>query len=128
MNKVESRTALLIDQPTKSTLWKDQLHQGVSLNSKPTLGDSSRHQYPSLYQINTRVWLRDLSDALRANRSQCYLPIPFDEVRGYTICLQDLLSPAAYQRDGDGLRSRGLYLDTPPWGYQVFRLVPLNST
>ena len=62
-----------------------------------------------------------------ANQSQCYLPIPFDEIRGHSICLQDLLSTSMYERDGDELRSRGLYLDMPPWGYHVFKLTPLNS-
>jgi len=63
-----------------------------------------------------------------ANQSQCYVPIPFDEIRGHSICLQDLLSPAVYERDGDELRSRGLYLDMPLWGYHVFRPAPLNQT
>ena len=63
-----------------------------------------------------------------ANRSQGYVQIPFDDIRGHTICLQDLLSPAVYERNGDELRSRGLYLDLPPWGYHVFRLALLNST
>jgi len=60
------------------------------------------------------------------NQSQCYLPIPFDQIRGHTIRLQDLLGPEVYERDGDELTSRGLYLDMPPWGYHVFRLAPLN--
>jgi hypothetical protein len=57
-----------------------------------------------------------------ANPSQCYLQLPVDEIRGHTIRLQDLLSPAVYERNGDELRSRGLYLDMQPWGYHVFRL------
>jgi len=38
------------------------------------------------------------------------------------VRLQDLMSSAVYQRDGDELLSRGLYLDLPPWGYHVFEL------
>jgi Alpha amylase, catalytic domain len=56
------------------------------------------------------------------NQSQCYLRLPFDEIRGHTVRAQDLMSPAVYERGGDELASRGLYLDMPPWGYQVFRL------
>jgi Alpha amylase, catalytic domain len=56
------------------------------------------------------------------NQSQCYVRLPFEELRGHTVRVQGLKSPAAYERDGDELVSRGLYLDMPPWGYHVFRL------
>jgi hypothetical protein len=56
------------------------------------------------------------------NQSQCYLRIPFEDLRGRTLQLKDLLGPAQYTRDGDELRSRGLYLDLSPWGYNVFEL------
>jgi hypothetical protein len=56
------------------------------------------------------------------NQSQCYVHLPFEELRGHTARVQDLMSPAAYGRDGVELVSRGLYLDMPPWGYHVFRL------
>ena len=38
---------------------------------------------------------------------------------------QDLMEPAVYERSGDELTSRGLYLDMPPWGFHVFRLETL---
>jgi len=56
------------------------------------------------------------------NQSQCYLQIPFDELRGKQIHLRDLMGSAVYDRDGDEVRSRGLYLDMPAWGYHVFEL------
>jgi hypothetical protein len=56
------------------------------------------------------------------NQSQCYLRLRFDEIRGHSVRLQDLLSLAVYERGGDELVSRGLYLDMPPWGYHIFRL------
>ncbi|HXK02059.1 MAG TPA: alpha-amylase family glycosyl hydrolase [Verrucomicrobiae bacterium] len=56
------------------------------------------------------------------NQSQCYLQFPFDEIKGKTIRLRDLMSPHAYDRDGDDVRARGLYLDLPPWGHHVFEL------
>jgi hypothetical protein len=62
-----------------------------------------------------------------ANQSQCYVRIPLDELGGHTVCMQDLLSPVAYDRDGDQLLSQGLYLDMPPWGHQVFELKMLNA-
>ena len=56
------------------------------------------------------------------NHSQCYIRVPLGEIGGHAVRLQDLMSSAVYQRDGDELLSRGLYLDLPPWGYHVFEL------
>jgi hypothetical protein len=39
--------------------------------------------------------------------------------------LNDVMSGTAYDRDGDDLATRGLYLDLPPWGYHVFEMTPL---
>jgi hypothetical protein len=57
-----------------------------------------------------------------ANESQCYLRIPFNELKGKTMCLRDLMGPAVYVRDGDEMFTRGLYLDLPAWGYHVFEM------
>jgi hypothetical protein len=54
------------------------------------------------------------------NQSQCYVRLPWPELAEHTVHLQDLMSPAAYDRDGSDLISRGLYLDLPPWGRHVF--------
>lgn len=61
------------------------------------------------------------------NQSQCYLQLPFDDLCGHRIHLQDLMGSAIYERDGDELVSRGLYLDMPPWGYHVFKLTTLEG-
>lgn len=57
-----------------------------------------------------------------ATQSQCYVPLPFPDLAGRTVRLKDLMSEACYERDGDDLLSRGLYLDVPGWGYHVFEL------
>ena len=57
-----------------------------------------------------------------ANQSQCYVRLPFSNLRNQKWRLEDLLSDAKYDRDGNDLESRGLYLDIPAWGYSVFRL------
>jgi hypothetical protein len=57
------------------------------------------------------------------NQSQCYLQLPFDDLQGNAFRLRDLMSPAEYDRGGDEMRSRGLYLDLPAWGYHGFELV-----
>jgi hypothetical protein len=58
------------------------------------------------------------------NQGQCHVALPFADLAGRSIRLQDLLSPACYDRDGSELVSRGLYLDLPAWGYHVFEIAP----
>ena len=38
------------------------------------------------------------------------------------VRLKDIIGSACYERDGNDLLSRGLYLDVPAWGYHVFEL------
>ncbi len=59
-------------------------------------------------------------------QSQCYVRLPFDDLRGHDWRLDDLMSAASYTRQGDELIQRGLYLDVPAWGYHVFELNPTN--
>jgi len=59
------------------------------------------------------------------HQSQCYLRLPFLEWVGASLHLEDLLGFASYDRQGDDLLKRGLYLDLPPWGYHVFEVIRL---
>jgi len=52
--------------------------------------------------------------------SQCYLNLPFPEIKGASVQLEDSLSSACYVREGNELLERGLYLDLQPWSYHVF--------
>jgi hypothetical protein len=56
------------------------------------------------------------------NQSQCYVKFPFADLDAGTWRLEDLLSDERYERGGDELASRGLYLDVPPWRPHVFAL------
>jgi hypothetical protein len=57
------------------------------------------------------------------NQSQCQARLPFADLAGRKWRLQDLLSPASYDWNGNDLQSRGLFLDMRPWGVSVFSLV-----
>ena len=57
--------------------------------------------------------------------SQCYLALPWDNLSGNTWRLTDRLGTAVYDRSGDDLSNRGLYLDLPAWGYHVFTVEPI---
>ena len=62
------------------------------------------------------------------NQSQCYLQIPVAELQGNTLRLADLMGSAEYDRQIDAIRSRGLYLDLPAWGYHVFEMTTHAGT
>jgi glycosidase len=54
------------------------------------------------------------------NQSQCYVRLPFADLGDRQWWLQDLLRDATYERRGDDLQGRGLYLDMFPWQASVF--------
>jgi Alpha amylase, catalytic domain len=57
-------------------------------------------------------------------QAQCYVRLPWADVAGSTIVLQDLMAPTIrYERDGAEVSDRGLYLDIPAWSYHVFEIV-----
>jgi hypothetical protein len=55
-----------------------------------------------------------------SNQSQCYVKLSFTGLEGGKWKLADLLGDATYEREGDGLARRGLFLDVPPWGASLF--------
>src|SRR5204862_340904 len=57
-----------------------------------------------------------------AHRSQCYVHLPFTDLRGRQWRLTDLLGEAQYLRDGGELEGKGLYLDLSAWEYHVFEM------
>jgi glycosidase len=61
------------------------------------------------------------------NQSQYYVPFPFGDLADQAWRIEDVFSNATFERDGNDLRSRGLYLDMPAWGYSVFSLQPQQS-
>ena len=53
-------------------------------------------------------------------QSQCFVRMSLPDLAGQTVQFQDLLGPDCYDRPGDDLMSRGLFVDIPAWGYHVF--------
>ena len=56
------------------------------------------------------------------HQSQCYLRIPFGELKGKDMRLQNLMGPESYERRGDDVLRTGLYLDLSGWAYNVFEV------
>jgi hypothetical protein len=48
--------------------------------------------------------------------------LPFADIGNSQWQLEDLLGDAIYEREGNDLQARGLYLDEPPWKASVFAL------
>jgi len=62
-----------------------------------------------------------------SNQSQCYIRLPFADLDGHQWRLEDQLDGTVYQRDGNELHHRGLYLDLRPWQACVFALTERRS-
>jgi hypothetical protein len=60
------------------------------------------------------------------NRSQCYVRLPFADLGGFPWRLADLLGNDTYDREGNDLQARGLYLDMSPWQASAFALSKLT--
>jgi hypothetical protein len=56
------------------------------------------------------------------NQSQCYVRLPFADLGRGRWRLTDLMGDATYDRDGDDLQRRGLFLDAAPWQASVFSM------
>lgn len=56
------------------------------------------------------------------HQSQCYVKLPFADLKGKNWKLADLISGNSYERVGADLTTNGLYLDEPPWKGMVFEL------
>ena len=52
--------------------------------------------------------------------------LPFPELADKQWQLRDMMSDVSYDRDGNDLLRRGLYLDVPVWMYHVFEMKNLN--
>jgi hypothetical protein len=59
-----------------------------------------------------------------ANQSQCYVRVPFTDLAGQRWRLADQLGTDVYDRHGNDLQSRGLYLDMAPWRSAIYTLSP----
>jgi hypothetical protein len=62
------------------------------------------------------------------NHSQCRVTLPFEDLGAGEWRLQDLFDEGAYDRDGDDLAQRGLWVDAHPWQASVFALTRRKSS
>jgi len=55
------------------------------------------------------------------NQSQCYVRLP-SMAANATLTFLDLMGPEVHSRQANDVNANGLYLDLPPWGYNVFEV------
>jgi hypothetical protein len=60
-------------------------------------------------------------------RGQCYIPMDLDFLTDGTFRLSDQFSITSYDRSGATLKTPGLYLDMPAWGYHLFEVAPVPN-
>ncbi len=89
-------------------------------------------KYPVIFEINTWVWLGELSRKYGRNMDLGTVPkpdwdavaslgLPWDELRGKMWRLKDVLSGESYDRSGSEMRDGGLYVDLGPWKCHLFQ-------
>ncbi|MGH3245612.1 MAG: hypothetical protein ACRDOI_05270, partial [Trebonia sp.] len=57
-------------------------------------------------------------------QAQAQIPLPWPDLAGRPWSLTDLLSGEDFRRDGDGLASRGLYVDLRPGQFYLLAVNP----
>jgi 1,4-alpha-glucan branching enzyme len=81
----------------------------------------------SCLNILSWCWVRDGERYLivvnfSEGTTQARVQVPWDELRGKTWRLVDVLSDETYERSGDEMRDTGLYVQLGPWQYHFLRL------
>jgi hypothetical protein len=61
---------------------------------------------------------------LASHRSQCYVKLSIANLTASHWLMKDLLGTEKYERSGQEINERGLYLDLPAWGAQLFSFEP----
>jgi hypothetical protein len=63
---------------------------------------------------------------LSDSAAQGQVRVPWPEVAGRKWQLLDVLSGAGFERDGDAMRSAGLYVDLSPWNFHFLQFAPMT--
>jgi len=87
---------------------------------------------PSYRDVLGWCWLKDDERYLIVvhfgpDTAQARVQLPWDELRGESWRLEDVLTNEVYDRSGDEMRDAGLYVDLGPWKCHCFRLSALHD-
>jgi hypothetical protein len=56
-------------------------------------------------------------------QGQCRISVGRELLIGKNVVLTDLFGPSSYQRESHDMEANGLFIDLPPWGYNVFQWI-----
>jgi hypothetical protein len=59
---------------------------------------------------------------LSDSRAQAMIHTRWDDLNGHNVIFSDNMSDTKYERSGDDIQSRGLYVDLAPWGYHFIQM------
>ena len=108
-----------------TVLRRPELHEGAwrLATCRPAWDGNPTHQQfvVSSWQAGERRLLVAVNYG--PSQAQTYATVGMSGLGGRALTLVDLMSDARYQRAGDDLVGAGLYLDLPPWGYNIFDVV-----
>jgi len=83
---------------------------------------------PTVDQFIAFLWEEDAKARLLVTvnygpvQGQCYVRLRLHDLQGARFVLSDLMNRTEYEREGDELALRGLYVDLPAWGFHVFEM------
>ncbi len=86
----------------------------------------------SCQNILAWCWIRgDIRYLIIVNYSdrvaQALVHVPWDELRGNTWELKDVMDGITYDRSGDEMRDSGMYIELGPWKSHIFAMVKKTS-
>ena len=85
-------------------------------------GNSSNYNFISF------VWQGENSEKMlvvvnySSDQGQCYINLPFSDIDEATWLVHDHISGITFEREGNDLKTKGMYLDEPAWRIYVFSL------
>jgi len=100
-----------------------RLGHAIRLEPTPAWTGSESHA-----GIIARLWvgqhrqLRLVVANLTGEPAEGFIPLALPEFAGKIVHLEDQLAEIVYDRPGDDLLVRGLYVDLPPYGHHLFKV------
>jgi hypothetical protein len=86
-------------------------------------GDGTNSSFVVWLWFGPRGSIRLAAANLGPTTGRCFVPLQLPDFAGRSIVFEDLLTEARYERDGDDLIHRGLFLELPPDGHHLFRVL-----
>ena len=126
---LERRPAEIVDQDLQAFYKKllNAIDKPVFLDGHWSLCERTGWPGNTTYQsVVAWSWLKDderylVIINLDSSSAQARVQVPWEDIDGGMWQLSDAISGVIYKRQGDEMRSPGLYVDLGPWSYHFFQ-------